>query len=63
MRYLDDLDPLVIQRLRQRGTLQLVTSLDRKTFADALDCVAAADDTTRAQEGAIRDLLVSLRPR
>jgi hypothetical protein len=63
LRYLDDLDALVIERLRQRGTLQLVASLDSKTFTDALDCVAAADDTTRAQEHAIRELLVTLRPR
>ena len=61
LRYLDDLDSVDAARLKRLGVLNLVTHLPAETFAEVLDCAAAADDTTRAQENCLRDQLAKLR--
>jgi hypothetical protein len=49
--------------LRERGILSIVGNLDRGLLLDALECVAAADETARMQERAIRDLLAEMSQR
>lgn len=61
LRYLDDLDAANATRLRKKGVLTWVMSLDTAFFVEILDCVAAADDTTVQQERCIRDLLAKIR--
>jgi hypothetical protein len=61
LRYLPDLDAVDARRLIQRGTLRRIASLDMRILIDVMQCVAAADDTTRAQEKAIRSLLATMR--
>lgn len=56
LRALDDFDAERVARERSRGDLTLVTSLGPDLFRQALDCAVAANDTTRLQERAIRDL-------
>jgi hypothetical protein len=41
----------------------MITALDTELLVEVLECVAAADDTTRMQENAIRDLLARMRRR
>ncbi len=61
LRYLDDIDASAAQRLSQQGILGLVITLSEALLAEVLECVAAADDTTRRQEIAIRDVLANMR--
>ncbi len=61
LRYLDDLDPAPAAGLRKRAVLEHVGTLDLAMFGDLLDCAARADDTTKAQEKAMRDELARLR--
>lgn len=63
LRYLDDVDSIDAARLTEDGVLSLVMTLDAEVLAAALDCAAAADDTTRFQERSIRDQLAKIRGR
>jgi hypothetical protein len=61
LRYLDDFDEFEFNR-RLKGTrIALITTLTKKVLSDLLDCAAAAEDTTRQQERAMRDELAKLR--
>lgn len=53
-----DADSLAI--LITRGEISLVATLDVDVLVDVLGCAASADDTTRAQERAMRDFIASL---
>ena len=57
LRYLPDLDAGDVTTAINRGVLTFVQSLDTATFRDAANCTAAANDTTRQQERAIRNQL------
>jgi hypothetical protein len=55
-----DVDPGVANKVRLRGDLTLVMVLDMVLFRQALSCAASANDTTRMQERAIRDLMATM---
>ena len=57
----DDFDEFEFQRRLKSTRISFVTSLTREVLSSLLDCVAAAEDTTRLQEQAIRDTLATLR--
>lgn len=57
---LDDGDGQEVARLLDVRVLTLATSISGDSLRAALECAAAADDTTRAQERAIRDQLAAL---
>jgi hypothetical protein len=57
LRYSDDYDDRDFRSDLNGGLLTLVSEAPLALFHDALGCAAAADDTTRQQERAIRDLL------
>jgi hypothetical protein len=61
LRQLDDLDSDQVVREAARGDLTFVMRLDAALFSEALDCTAAANDTTRMQERAMRDVLARMR--
>lgn len=61
LRHLDDFDRLEFQRRLDNGRIVSVAGLSGKILVDLLECVAAAEDTTRSQERAIRDTLAKLR--
>lgn len=61
LRYLDDFDVIEFKRRVSGGRIVPVTLLRREVLVELLDCVAAAEDTTRLQEQAIRDELTRLR--
>lgn len=61
LRLLNDFDGDQVAKEAARGDLSFVMALDPTVFRDALDCAAAASDTTRMQERAMRDLLAKLR--
>lgn len=61
LRYLDDFDVIEFKRRVNGGRIVPVTLLRREVLVELLDCVAAAEDTTRLQEQAIRDELTRLR--
>lgn len=61
LRYLDDVDSIDAARQAKDGVLTLVMTLDAQVLAAVLDCVAAAEDTTRLQEQSIRDQLSRAR--
>jgi hypothetical protein len=61
LRYLDDVDEREARLLQERGVLSLAGRLEGGLLIGALECAAAADDTTRMQEQAIRDFLATLR--
>ena len=60
LRGLDDIDHAELADSANRGAA-VVHSIDRVVLANAMACVAGADDTTRAQERALRDALARLR--
>lgn len=60
LRYLADLESSEVQRMETRSELTRVLSLARPTLRNAIECVAAADDTTGAQERRLRDTLSTL---
>jgi hypothetical protein len=60
LRRSDDYDGDALQRELATGDLARVGQLDRATLQAAMDCAAAAPDTTIAQERAIRDQLSTL---
>jgi hypothetical protein len=60
LRAMDDLD-LAACRVRQnQGIMARILKLDIVTVTRLLECVASADDTTRAQESTLRDVLASM---
>jgi hypothetical protein len=61
LRSMNDFDAVKVEREATRGDLTFVTTLEPALFRSSLECVAAANDTTRAQERAIRDLLAGIR--
>jgi hypothetical protein len=61
LRYLDDLDEFEFQRRLKSNRIVSIKSLAREVLGQLLDCAAAAEDTTRLQERAIRDALANLR--
>jgi hypothetical protein len=63
LRYLDDVDERQARLLQERGILSLARRLEGEPLIGALECAAAADDTTRMQEQAIRDFLATRRQR
>ncbi len=60
LRGLDDADVADIACLLDAGILIVATSLSVELLKPALACAANADDTTRAQEQALRDQLAVL---
>jgi hypothetical protein len=61
LRYQDDFDDFEFQRRLKSKRITLTTSLATDMLIQLLDCAAAAEDTTRLQERAIRDALAKLR--
>ena len=61
LRYLPDLDNIDAEHLVERGVMTFVASLNGDVLSEALECVAAADDRSQAQERAIRDVIEWLR--
>ena len=61
LRYLDDFDEFEFQRRLKSTRISFVTSLAKEVLSSLLDCAAAAEDTTRSQEQAMRDALSNLR--
>lgn len=61
LRGLDDADGVELGKAMADGMVTVVTALDEATIRGALECAAAADDTTQAQARAIRDQLAALR--
>ena len=61
LRYLDDFDEFEFRRRLQSNRIAPITSLAKDVLVQLLDCAAAAEDTTRLQERAIRDVLATLR--
>lgn len=57
---LDDGDGVEVAKLLDAGVLTIEATITRDSLRAALECTAAADDTTRAQERAIRDQLAAL---
>lgn len=60
LRALSDADGVALARGMAARRVRRVTTLARERLRPALECAAAADDTTRAQEQAIRDQLAQL---
>jgi len=61
LRYQDDFDEVEFQRRLRSTRIVLITSLAKEVLIPLLECAAAAEDTTRMQERAIRDALAKLR--
>lgn len=61
LRFLEDMDAVAFQRRRSKGTLSLITQLPDPIRVGLLECVAGAEDTTRAQENALRNELQTQR--
>lgn len=59
LRYLDDFDPSIAPKMLAR-VLARITSIAKDIFAELLDCVGRAEDTTKLQERAIRDQLARM---
>jgi hypothetical protein len=61
LRYLGDLDPIDARAEQTRGILTRISTLPREALRAVIECVAAAEDTTRRQEKHLRDTLAALR--
>ena len=61
LRYLDDFDAMEFRKREAKGILALARTIPTETLRSILECVAAADDTTRYQERRLRDALARLR--
>lgn len=59
LRGLEDADAADVARLLEAGVLAPVMVLSIESMKPALACAAGADDTTRAQEQALRDQLAA----
>lgn len=57
---LDDGDGVEVARLLDVGMLTVETTITGDLLRATLECAAAADDTTRAQERTIRDALAAM---
>jgi len=57
LRGLDDADGIELTQLLGTGVLSVASALPADLLKAALACAAGADDTTRAQEKALRDQL------
>lgn len=60
LRWLEDADDTDMSRALDAEILTVVTTLPVELLKLVLACVAGADDTTRAQEQALRDQLAAL---
>lgn len=60
LRGLDDADAADMSRSLEAGILTEITTLPAHLLKPALACAAGADDTTRAQEQALRDQVAAL---
>lgn len=60
LRSLDGGDGMEVAKLLDKGVLTIATSIRGTPLHATLECAAAADDTTRAQERVIRDQLARL---
>jgi hypothetical protein len=60
LRALDDIDRSEFA-LRMERDVRIAGTVSRDLLFEAMECVAAADDTTRGQERALRDSLAVLR--
>ena len=60
LRYADDYDEDCFIRDLEAGILAPTFEVPRDLFCDALTCVVGAEDTTRQQEKAIRELRAAL---
>jgi hypothetical protein len=60
LRGLSDLDPWDFAQRQERALLCKIGELPAEQLRPALECAARADDTTRAQERAIRDALADI---
>jgi hypothetical protein len=61
LRGLDDVDLLEVPRLIRLGIMTRISALPAHMLVPLLECAAQADDTTRYQERALRDLLARMR--
>jgi len=61
LRYLEDFDEFEFRRRLKSNRIVPIISLSRDALVQVLDCAAAAEDTTRLQERAIRDALAKVR--
>lgn len=61
LRELEDFERSSLDNRIRSGKARLITQLPRPLLGDALNCIAAADDTTLRQERLIRDQLSLLR--
>jgi hypothetical protein len=61
LRHLDDFDEFEFQRRLKSTRITFITSLAKEVLSSLLGCAAAAEDTTRLQEQAMRDTLAKLR--
>ena len=59
--WLAEVDPFDVSRLTRAGVIARVLELPKAMLTSLLGCAAAADDTTVAQERAIRDQLSRMR--
>jgi hypothetical protein len=61
LRGLDDFDRDQLERRIQKKRVSFVMALSNDLLAQLLECFAAAEDTSRLQEKAARDLLARIR--
>lgn len=61
LRASNDLDADYLDLHLRKGRATIVGTLDTPRLIAALECAAAADDTTRHQESMMRDVLAALR--
>jgi hypothetical protein len=61
LRYLEDFDEFEFGRRLKSNRIVPIISLSKDALVQVLDCAAAAEDTTRLQERAIRDALAKVR--
>jgi hypothetical protein len=61
LRYLEDFDEFEFRRRLKSNRIVPIISLSKDALVQVLDCAAAAEDTTRLQERAIRDALAKVR--
>jgi hypothetical protein len=61
LRYLEDFDEFEFRRRLKSNRIVPVMPLSKGALVQVLDCAAAAEDTTRLQERAIRDALANIR--
>jgi hypothetical protein len=60
LRGAEDYDGASAAKEQTRGDISLVETMGALLFREILDCAAAAQDTTRQQERAMRDQMAAL---